>query len=269
MTDEEKVLRNYIRKAIRIVEDKKEKQKLQEKSELVNIIRKMILQEKEREPAYDNTGLNVLNSLFLDTGILGRMRIGYKELKSTPEQRNSFKEHMIYHILSLLNLERAKDHPGDQSKELDASIELTEQDDFTMRIGDDSPLMGQEPEKKSPEEEEEEELESFKIPGTEDGDTTGIKQAFAVFNQTEVKQSLLNYWKRLGNEADKDTFYDNLSEQLKMYFDTWEEEVQSEIEAAGGEYRSDEIEIDETPPEGLEDEEEELYLEPEGEGEGL
>ena len=264
MIDEEEVLRTYIRKAIRIVEDNKEKQKLQEKSELTNLIRKMVLQEKEREPAYDDTGLNKLNGLFLDTGFINRIRIGYKELKSTTEQRNSFREHMTYHILNLLNIERAKDHTGDQSEKTEDSVELTEQDDLTMRIRADVPLMGQEPKKKSPEEEEENELESFKIPGTEDGDTTGIKQAFAVFNQTEVKQSLLNYWGTLGNEDDKDTFYDNLSEQLKMYFDTWEEEVQSEIEAAGGEGRSDEIEIDDAVPET---EEEELYLEPEGEGE--
>ena len=44
-----------------------------------------------------------------------------------------------------------------ESGEIDDSIELTEQDDFTMRIGDDSPLMGQEPKKESPEEKEESE----------------------------------------------------------------------------------------------------------------
>lgn len=233
MINEENILRSFIRKAIKHVKHKKENEALLEEQELRNLIKKMILQEKEREPAYDDTGLNILNSLFLDTGILKRIRIGYKELKSTSEQRETYKEHLIYHIMNLLNIERAKDHPGDQSEIV---TDLQEQDELTLKLDTDgSELMGQEPRKETPEEKEDKEIEDFRIPGKEYGDTTGIKQAFAVFNQTEVKQSIMNYWNRLGNEEDKDTFYDNLLEQLKMYFDVWEEEVQAEVSASNEE----------------------------------
>ena len=94
MKNEETVLRSYIRKAIKVVTNRRENKILQEEKELRNIIRSMILVEKEREPAYDDTGLNMLNGLFLDTGFIGRIRIGYKELRSTKEQRQTYKDHL-------------------------------------------------------------------------------------------------------------------------------------------------------------------------------
>ena len=271
MIDEEEVLKTYIRKAIKIVENKRKKQELQEKSELISLVRKMILVEKEREPAYDDTGLNMLNGLFLDTGFISRIRIGYKELRSTEEQRQTYKDHLTYHILKTLEMDRIMAQPGDQSEE-EPMVHLQEdqpeeepvvylqEQDFTMDL-EQSPLMGEEPEKKTKEEEEDEELEKFKIPGDEYGDTTGIKQAFDVFNATEVKESLLRFWKKNDLEEDKDMFYDNMKEQLEAHFIKWEEEIKKAEGIAMEVPPEEEIELE---PEG---EEEELYLEPEGEGE--
>jgi len=261
MQNEETVLRSYIRKAIKVVANRRENKTLQEEKELRRVIRSMILVEKEREPAYGDTGLNILNSLFLDTGFVKRIRIGYKELKSTDEQRQTYKNHITYHILKTLEMERKKALPGDQTEE-EPMIHLQEEEDFTIDI-EKSPLMGEEPEEKTEEEKEDDEIEQFTIPGQEYGDTTGIKQAFDVFNLTEVKESLLRYWNRMGLEEDKDTFYDNMKEQLEMHFQKWEEETQAEQGAEEEAPPEEELELEPEIPAG----EEELELEPEGEGE--
>ena len=261
MQDEEKLLRSHIRKAIKVVKKRREQKALHEEEELRKLIRSMILLEKEREPAYDDTGLNMLNSLFLDTGFIKRIRIGYKELKSTKEQRKTFKDHITYHILKTLEMDRNMSSPGDQS-EKEPMVHLQEQD-FTIDL-ETSPLMGEEPEKKTKEEEEDAELEKFKIPGKKYGDTTGVKQAFDVFHATEVKESLLRFWKKMGLEEDKDTFYDNIKEQLTAHFVKWEEEIEAEEAAREGTQPEEEEELELEPDVP---EEEELELEPEGEGE--
>ena len=272
MQNEETVLRSYIRKAIKVVASRRENKILQEEKELRRVIRSMILIEKEREPAYDDTGLNALNGLFLDTGFIGRIRIGYKELRSTDEQRRTYKEHITYHILKTLEMSRMMAEPGDQSKEEpmahlqedqseEEPVVYLQEQDFTMDL-EKSPLMGEEPEK-TKEEEKEEELEKFKIPGEEYGDTTGIKQAFDIFNATEVKESLLRFWGKMDLEEDRDIFYDNMKEQLEAHFVQWEEEIKKEDTVAQGTPGEEELELEPDIPAG----EEELELEPEGEGE--
>jgi len=260
-------LRKYIRKAIKVVKERRANRHTDEEKKLRTLIRRAVLQEKEREPLYPETGKNFLDSLFLDTGFLKRLKLGYKELKSTEEQRSTFREHIIYHVLRTLETQGALDKEGDQSQE-EPKIELSEQDETTISVVDqDDRLMGTEPEKETPEEKEDKELESFRIPGKDLGDSTGIKQAFDTFNLTEVKSAILRYWNRMGNDADKEVFYDNMKEQLSLYFDTWEEEVQAEIQASPGEPgvpAPEEVEPEE--PEALELEpevpEEELELGP-------
>jgi len=258
-------LRKYIRKAIKVVKERRKIKNLDEDNKLRALVRKAVLQEKEREPLYPETGKNFLDSLFLDTGFLKRLKLGYKELKSTEEQRSTFREHIIYHVLRTLETQGALDQPGDQSQE-EPKIELSEQDETTISVIDqDDRLMGTEPEKESPEEKEDKEIESFKIPGKEIGDITGIKQAFDTFNLTEVKSAVLRYWNRMGNDEDKEVFYDNMKEQLNLYFDTWEEEVQAEIQASPGEPGApapEELAPEEPEALELEVPEEELELEP-------
>ena len=110
-------LRKYIRKAIKVVKERRKIKNLDEDKKLRALVRKAVLQEKEREPLYPETGKNFLDSLFLDTGFLKRLKLGYKELKSTEEQRNTFREHIIYHVLRTLETQGALDKEGDQSLE--------------------------------------------------------------------------------------------------------------------------------------------------------
>jgi len=257
-------LRKYIRKAIQIVKERRTNKQFDEEKKLRNLIRKAVLQEKEREPLYPETGKNFLDSLFLDTGFLKRLKLGYKELKSTEEQRETFREHIVYHVLRTLETQSAMQAPGDNTKEV-SKVDLAEQEEeITISVDKDDRLMGTEPEKETPEEKEDKELESFKIPGVEYGDVTGIKQAFDTFNLTEVKASLLRYWNRMGNTTDEEVFYDNMKEQLNLYFDTWEEEVQAEISAT----REEET-VELAPEEAPLEEPEALELEPEVPGEEL
>tara|TARA_Y100001938_G_scaffold147691_1_gene229473 strand:- start:2131 stop:2964 length:834 start_codon:yes stop_codon:yes gene_type:complete len=262
-------LRKYIRKAIKIVKERRKIKNLDEDKKLRALVRKAVLQEKEREPLYPETGKNFLDALFLDTGFLGRIKTGYKELKSTQEQRDTYRTHIIYHVLRTLETQSAMRAPGDNTKDI-SKVELSEQDETTISVIDqDDRLMGTEPEKETPEEKEDKELEAFKVPRVDEyGDITGIKQAKDIFNKTEVKESLLRYWNRMGNSDDEEVFYDNMKEQLTLYFDTWEEEVQEEIAKSKAE-ETVELAPEESPlgePEALELEpeipEEELELEP-------
>jgi len=260
-------LRKYIRKAIKVVKERKKVKNIDEEKKLRTLVRKAVLQEKEREPLYPETGKNFLDGLFLDTGFLGRIRTGYKELKSTLEQRETYKAHMTYHILRTLETQSAFQAPGNNSKEV-SKAEISERAAASISVADiGDRMMGTEPEKETPEEKEDKELEAFKIPGVAHGDVTGIRQAKDIFNKTEVKESLLRYWKKMGNVDDEEVFYDNMKEQLEFYFVTWEEEVQDELaKAKAREAEQAEQEAPLEEPEALELEpevpEEELELEP-------
>ena len=215
---EELLLREYIRKAINIVKNKRRKadeQKSKEKNELRNLIHKMIINEAKKIPQWDKTGKNELDRMFLTTNFLTELEGAYKSLTTTKQQRDSFKTHIIQNVKKTLNLERVKEIPGDQS-----SIELTEDEDLNVTI-DGGGLMGLPPEQEK-EKKEEDELEEFKVEG-EEGDPTGLRKAYTAFHN--IKETLMTYYTGMGLEEDREYFYDNLIEQLGLYFIKWEDEL--------------------------------------------
>ena len=213
MKDKEKALRSHIREAIKIVKKRRETKKIEEEQKLRSIVRNM-LYEAKKMPQWDNTGKNKLDQLFLVTNFLTELEKAYKGLRTTKNQRDSFKTHIIQNVKKTLNLERAKIMPGDQS------IKLTEED-ITVTVKDDE-LMGLTPDEQETRDEDKDK-EEFRVEGEAD-DTTGWDEAYKVFNN--IKESLLSYWPGPGQlEEDREFFYDNIIEQLHMYFMKWEGEI--------------------------------------------
>tara|TARA_R100000152_G_C6780753_1_gene213950 strand:- start:2465 stop:3223 length:759 start_codon:yes stop_codon:yes gene_type:complete len=218
MNNEEKVLRTHIRKAIRIVNERKKQKEIFEETKLRNIIRKMI-SEAKKVPKWESYGKNNLDVMFMKTNFLDALETGYKALTTTREQRESYKNHIIQNVKKTLNLEKAKEIPGDQSN----NIDLSEQEDLNVTLGGGE-LMGLKPEEEK-KKEEDGALDDFKVEGD---DYSGLREAYEAFNL--VQDTLLKFWKKMDLDEDKDVFYDNMLEQLNLYFDKWEGELDLEPE---------------------------------------
>jgi hypothetical protein len=229
---EELKLREYIRKAIRIVEQKKLKAKGQEmleeqqlRSFVRSLLKEELLNEKEAvadTPPHSSTGINVLEDLLKK--IVPVLETDFKVLTSDPEQRRSFRAHIINAVKNALAPARASaedeaaaELAGEPLAEADISVDVDDEE------GDDAAFIdigGYGPE------ETEEEEDTFTIAGE---DETGRNVAEKSFDK--IEQNILDSYEVLAQEEDKNTFYDYLLTNLKLYFDKFEDEVPgSELE---------------------------------------
>ena len=251
---EEMLLRKYIRKAIAVVKENKKNKNLLEEKKLRKLIRKMINEAKPDVKRWPTYGMNVLDSMFLNTNFLSQLKDSYMSLTTTEEQRQSFKNHIIEHTKMALNAEKAKEQEGDQTTALSEEITLSVDDEVTP-----NQLMGEPETPPSPEAEREQGIESFKIAGL-DFDQSGVIEAFDVWEGRKgtskggLKNILLGYWGKLTLDKDKDEFYDNLLEQLNLRFNEWSTDMESMEDQEAETPEEDVLELDP---------EEELMLEPE------
>lgn len=228
---EELTLRKYIRRAIRIVENKNEKKKakiLSEEKKIRNYIRKVLSEAAEHHP-HDNTGINVLEDLLKK--IIPIFETDYKSLTTAPEQRRSYRAHIVNAVQNSLATSKAsievdQAEPAPQAVQMGMNEEEGEEldprkmDPKFIDIDADSPK--EEPEV-SPE-------EKFGIPGE---DETGRNVAMRSWDQVET--SVIDAYGVLSNPKDKELFYDYLIANLKMYFDKFEEELAVGVEEPGSE----------------------------------
>ena len=253
---EEMLLRKYIQKAIKVVQERRQQTKDTEEKQLRSIVRRMIKEAKPDVKRWPTYGMNVLDSMFLNTNFLSQIKDSYMSLSTTTAQRESFKNHILEHTKMALNSEKAKEAEGDQSSEMMEEVTLTVDDEVT-----DDQLMGEPETPESPEVEREKGIEKFAIAGM-DLDQSGVIEAFDVWEGRKgtskggLKNILLGYWGKLTLDKDKDEFYDNLLEQLKLRFTEWGKDIDS----MKGEEGEGEEELELSP---LEDEgEEEFELAP-------
>ena len=93
---EELVLREHISRAIRIVQDKRRKQKLsslKEERELRALVRQLLVEADADKAPHKSTGINVLEDLLKK--IVPVVEQDYKQLTTDPNQRESFRAHII------------------------------------------------------------------------------------------------------------------------------------------------------------------------------
>ena len=250
---DELILREQIRKIIRIVRERKNK----EEKELRSVVHKLIIAEASNvsmKTPHRNTGINVLDDLLNNE--LTKIETDYKSLTTSPEQRKSYRAHIVKGIMNILAPSIAvEDEPGEISAEKsvmavpEAKLHtLEEKEDIDITIdGDDDeegPNLGQEAfidvEAGEPEEED-----TFTITGENE---TGRNKAQTTFDGG-LQKGILDQYEILADDEDRKLFYDYLITNIKLWMDRWEDELSTALEEpTTPEY--EEATAEETPPEG-------------------
>jgi len=249
---EEMKLREEIRRAIKIVKERRQTQEqkaLTEEKELRSLIRKLIAEaEVADEIPQRSTGINVLEDLLKK--IVPILEDDFKQLTTDEEQRNSYRGHIVNGIQNLVAPEKAIDDGDDLEELSELDVEIgDEADEAFIDIRSDA-------EKKNDEKDSVEgELETF---GIEGADETGRNMAYQTFKK--IENNILNAYDLLSNTEDRTEFYDYLITNVKLYFDKFEEDLKPNLEPeiTTPEYeeeKADELEAEES---GL-DAEEELF----------
>jgi|6_EtaG_2_1085325.scaffolds.fasta_scaffold29016_2 hypothetical protein len=239
MNEEEKVLRESIRHAIRIVK----KKRIDEENKFRKIISSFIDYElmnlNERGQVPDDkptpnrsTGINVLEDLLKK--IIPQLEIDYRMMTTADEQRESFRAHIVNAVVNTLTPSEINTEAGEGEEEemqLAAARDVDLSEDIEVEIEDDEDKfidIRTDAEKTAEEEEEEETSpeEEFGA-GIEDADETGRNMAYNSFKK--VESNVIDSYELLSNEDDQELFYDYLIANLKLYFDKFESELTPEV----------------------------------------
>ena len=249
MNQEEKILRQYVRKKIsKMIREQEEKE-----FELRTIIRKL-LREGDISDVHPHrsTAINTLEDVLKKA--IPTLRKDYKNLTTDKSQRESFRAHILKAMKdvvapamnnakygdggTLLSEPAALDDkkapeeaPEEETKnpeELDAELAALEEADVQIDLTDEEdPQDKPEDEKKLNVEPDEEpdEKEEFGIEGM---DETGRNMAYTTFRK--ISQYILDAFDMLANTKDKEVFIDYLLTNTKLYFDKFESELQNTVD---------------------------------------
>jgi hypothetical protein len=239
----EQLIREYVRK--RIV-NKRSSQNLAEQK-IRSAIRKLLEAETGTEEANKNTGINVLADLLKK--IIPTVQDDYSMLTTSPEQRESFRNHIIHAIKNSLNPIEAVEEsvlyeidPSYLSEKL--SIDLDPEDDAGENVeGDFIDIENGEQE------------ETFGV-GLDDQNETGRNFAAETFKA--IEKQIVDAYDMLADDEDKKLFYDYLLTNMMLYFDKFEDELTAELpDISTPEYEQEKEQDDtEAEVEGGEEEEE-------------
>jgi hypothetical protein len=256
---QEQKLRAFIKAGI----IKKKKERLEEqikqalyKNKLRSIVRNILLRESTEvntDTPNRSTGINVLaTTLKL---VIPIIKQGYEQLTSSPEQRKSFRAHVIQNAINTLvrvdlttgseEERRAGDEEREEVKmpnnpevgteeEIDIEEpvdELEEQEEIDVTIGDDEDKFIDIDADDEPEEGDEEpegatdvakavtgEKEFVQLGGLDD---TGMEMAQRTF--PKVQKQIADGYAMLSLKNDKEDYADFLVANLKMYFDQFDQ----------------------------------------------
>ena len=257
---EELALRESIRSALTLIKGREADQEQRLRDEI-----RSMLQEEVKDTPYKSTGINELETLLKK--IIPVIEPDYKSLTTAEEQRESYRSHILNAVQNSLSPTGAAgamhrddievlDLPGED----DFSLGLEEDDaneEISIAVGADDKFIDIEDKPAMSKDEEEAEKENeFSIDGEEE---TG--RNFASMTWDRIETNIIDSYRKLSNNKDRELFYDYLIANLKLYFDKFEDELativdepHSEIydqekDAAGGEL--DDSENDELSGEEL------------------
>ena len=250
-TMEELRLRKLIRSGINVVLERKKQTKkqqyLQERRlrKMIRYLLKETATPDNNPTPHESTGINVLEDLLKK--IIPILEVDFKKLTTNDEQRLSFRAHIIQAVEDTLAPQKATQYAGSQ----DASkmININEQD-LDVNVGaqavatdpdrekfidiEDEPKKQQEPE---------DPRDSFGIEGQ---DQTGRNVAFESFKK--VEDAVSDAYDVLSSDEDRETFYDYLITNLKLYFDKFENDMGIVKEPTTDEYESETGSDSDQPP---------------------
>ena len=226
---QEMQLRKLIRKALVIRENKRkrgEKEAIIAEKRLRSVVRKLVSEAASEDVPHESTGINVLEELLKK--IIPVLEVDFKSLTTDPEQRKSFRAHILKAVQNSLAPSKMLDEPPatDEEDDIVAEVDIDIEDDeddgekdkFIDIDGDGIP------------DEPEEEQDTFTIPGE---DETGRNIAMKSFQK--IEKNIVDSYAILSNEKDRSLFYDYLIANLKLYFDKFDDELSSSVAEPGSE----------------------------------
>jgi len=234
---EEIKLRKTIRENLKLVRKRtveSNRQSLLEKMKLQDLIKELLTEVAVEDTAADpheSTGINKLEQLLRN--IIPTIEEDYMALTTDDSQRRSFRAHILHAIKHLLAPTQAVEGaeseseagPSDlQENDLNIDIDAPDEDKF-IDIKKD--------EKQQEDEKNKDPRDDFGIDGE---DETGRNAAYECFQK--IEKQILKAFKLLGNDKDRELFYDYLITNVKLYFDQFEKALQKAL----GEPTTDEYE---------------------------
>jgi len=247
----------------------------EQKSRLKKAIKKIIINEMDTVP-HRSTGINVLEDLLKK--IVPVLEDSYKQLTTDESQRESFRAHIVNAIQNALAPTRVSVDGGEEETDdggilnidENALFEALKEADVDVEVGDseaakidsdaenEDAFIGDNPPENintevQPGEEEKfididgdgkEDLapDEFTISGEEE---TGRNFAAEAFEK--VEKQIVDAYKKLANESDRETFYDYLLTNIRLYFDKFEDELQTSLpEPTSEQYESEKNKLEQT-----------------------
>ena len=234
--EEEKILREGIRRIISVVKERKKaklKEQQDEEKHIRTIVRRLIKegQTTDVDPAPGRTtGINVLEDLLKK--IIPVLHDDYKILTTDDQQRESFRAHILNAVMKSLkpievsNAAAAGDTGAEQEEEF---IDITEilDVDIGPDPGDEDKFIDIEDGETPEEKEELSPQEEFGV-GVEGHDLTGRNMAFTTYKK--IQSNIIDAYELLENDEDRNIFEDYLITNIKLYFDKFETELSPNLE---------------------------------------
>ncbi len=235
--NEERLLRAHIRSAIKLATRKKYIT-LQNEVKFRKLLKHLILEvaaEKVETDPHEYTGINVLRELFKNTNILKTLRQSYKTLTTNPEQRKSFRAHILNWVMDTLDPIQATDQATLNEEVVDIDVISDDDKDKFINADDGSDQDSEFIDKAEKDAEEPEETEEEGFRELPDQDTTGRNKADQVYSVIET--SIVDAFSSLDDPKDQEIFKRWIVANLKLYFDKWEKELDPSLsEPSSSEY---------------------------------
>ena len=227
---EEKFLRENVRKMLKIALQKRTQNNLNEEYRLRSAIRGILLEKTavaDKVP-HRSTAINVLEDLLKK--IIPVIETDFKSLTTDPEQRESFRTHLVNGIENLLAPSTVNmAAPGEAPELAEGNILelfLNEQDVNVDLVDapDEEKLIDIGREQDQPEEVPPDEEDGF-ASGMEASnlDRTGRNMAYSSFKKFE--KAIIDAYDILDNDEDRGTFEDYLKTNVLLYLDKFEDEL--------------------------------------------
>ena len=246
MTEEEKTLREYVRKKItKLIREQEEKE-----FQLRQVIRKLLSEGDISDVhPHRSTAINPLEDV--PKKAIPTLRTDYKRLTTDKTQRDSFRAHILKAMedsvapsmnnakfgeggtllsepsnLGATDEEEPTEEPEEETDEVTADLDdelaaLEEAEIDIVDKSDDEKKLNVEPD------EEPDEKSDFGS-GLEGMDETGRNMAYTTFRK--ISQYILDAFDMLANTKDKEVFIDYLLTNTKLYFDKFESELQKTVD---------------------------------------
>ena len=222
---EELVLREQIRGAIKIIQQRrqiKRSYELLDEEKLRGIIQSLLMEGQSAVASvakHDSTGINALEDLLRNTNVLSVLETGYKSLTTNQEQRESYKNHILNAIEDTLAPEESRKAAGEDGELVEAiDIEVAD------RPEDDPDFINVDDDEEEVVEPEVDPKEEFGLDGE---DKTGRNRAFTDFQS--IEKVILVAFDDLDNPEDITMFQEFLLKNIALYFEKFEGELATNV----------------------------------------